>query len=133
MQKRELKFRYVLERNTELRLFDISLVDCEIESSNFKQFRQLTVFEGWSIIDTVQYIGLRDVHNHEVYFGDIVKDIEGWIGIIKWNEKECFVYVEYPRNKDSFMIEDAFGSEPEKNMEIVANIYEDPDFFRETK
>ena len=46
---------------------------------------------------------------------------------------ECFVYVEYPHNKESFMIEDAFGSEPGKNMEIVTNIYEDPRFFRETK
>ena len=85
MRKRELKFRYVLEKNEELKLFDVSLVDCEIESSIFKRFRQLTVFEGWTIIDTVQYIGLRDIHNHQVYFGDIVKDIEGWIGIIKWN------------------------------------------------
>ncbi|MCK4526166.1 hypothetical protein KAW18_02245 [candidate division WOR-3 bacterium] len=86
MQKRELKFRYVLERNEELRLFDISLIDCEIESSNFEQFRQLTVFEGWSIIDILQYIEREDIHKEKLCEGDIVKWINnygeentGWI------------------------------------------------------
>lgn len=133
MQNRELKFRYILEKKGEIKLFSLSLIDAEIDSTNYQRFRQLIVYGGWSIIDTSQYIGLRDIHNHEVYFGDIVRDIEGWIGVIKWNKKECLIFVDYPFNQDSMMIEDAFGSEPEKNIEIVANIYEDPEFFKEAK
>lgn len=70
----ELRFRYILERNEELKLFDISLLDCEIESSNFERFRQLTVFEGWSIVDVCQNTTIKDEDGKEIYGGDILRN-----------------------------------------------------------
>ena len=70
----ELRFRYILERNEKLKLFDISLLDCEIESSTFQRFRQLTVFEGWSIIDRCQNTTLKDEDDKEIYRGDTLRN-----------------------------------------------------------
>ena len=69
----ELRFKYVLERNGELKKINISLIDCEMESSTFKRFRQLTVYEGWSIIGRCQNTTLKDEDEKEIYRGDIMR------------------------------------------------------------
>ena len=84
-------------------------------------------------IELVEYIGRKDKNGKEIYEGDIVRDVEAEIGIIKWSKRECLLFVDYPFNQDYMMIEDSFSSEPEKNIEIVTNIYEDPEFFKGAK
>ena len=137
MQKRELKFRYVLERNEELRLFDISLIDCEIESSNFERFRQLTVYEGWSIIDTLQYIEREDIHKEKLCEGDIVKWINnygeentGWIRYGKTIAGFNIVLIEgsympfYTGSVRNFSWSD---------LEKIGTIYENPEIIEKVK
>lgn len=127
MQKRELKFRYVLERNNELKLLDISLIDCEIESSNFERFRQLTVYEGWSIIDTVQYIELRDKNGKEIYEGDILRDDYGRILLVEWYKSrfsfKAITKTNFFRAQDINQWFVPWIALPE----IIGNIYENPE------
>ena len=78
-------------------------------------------------IELLEYTGKRDKRNIELYEGDIIKDIENWIGIIKWDEKECFFYVEYPLQNETMMFDDAFDSNPERNAEIIGNILQNPE------
>ena len=133
MQKRELKFRYVLERNEELMLFDISLPDSEIESSNFRQFRQLTVFDGWSIIDTLQYIGLRDKEGTEICEGDILKDDYGRILLVEWYKYgfsfKAVTETNFLRARDIFQ----WFENGEILPEIIGNIYENPELVKGVK
>lgn len=137
MLKRELKFRYVLERNKELILFDISLIDCEIEHSNFERFRQLTVFEGWSIIDTLQYIEREDIHKEKLYEGDIVKwtnnygeENTGWIRYGKAMAGFNIVLI-----KGSFQ---PFYNGSVRNfswsdLEKIGNVYKNPEIIEKAK
>ena len=133
MQKRELKFRYVLERNRELKLFDISLIDCEMESSTFKRFRQLIVYEGWSIIDTAQYITLRDKNDIEIYEGDILKDDYGRILLAEWHNYgfsfKAITVTNFVRARDIGEWFDDEGILPE----IIGNIYENPELIEGAK
>ena len=126
MQKRELKFRYVLERNSELKLFAISLADCEIESSTFERFRQLTVYEGWSIIDILQYTGQKDKNGKGGYHGDIWTD-----GLSKfkidWLEKKCvFALVGITISREYSLADLPDG-------EIIGNISENPELIKAVK
>ena len=134
MQKRELKFRYVLERNEELMLFDLSLIDCEIESTNFRQFRQLTVFDGWSIIDVLQYIGLRrDKGGTEICEGDILKDTRGRILLVEWYKYgfsfKALTETNFLRARDIAQWFEDLDPFPE----IIGNIYKNPELVKRVK
>ena len=78
-------------------------------------------------IELVQYTGLKDKNGKEIYEGDIIKDIENWIGIVEWNKKDCFFNINYPIQKETMMFDDAFDSNPERNAEIIGNIYDNPE------
>ena len=133
MQKRELKFRYVLERMGKLRLFDISLIDCEIESSNFKRFRQLTVFDGWTIIEALPYTSLRDEGGKEICEGDILKDNYGRILLVEWYKYgfsfKAVTETNFLRARDIFQ----WFENGEILPEIIGNIYENPELVKGVK
>lgn len=131
MRKRELKFRYILEKNNELRLFDISIIDCEIQTFNLNRFRQLTTFEGWSIIDVLQYTGLLDKNKKGVYEGDILSN---WttLWLIKWGDKEID-YCGYVAERISDEWHELFLNHNWHNSEIVGNMYENKDLLEKTK
>ena len=135
MQKRELKFRYVLERNSELKLFDISLIDCEIESSNFERFRQLTVFEGWSIIEALQYIERRDIHKKELCEGDIVKWVNNYgeenIGWIRYGKSVAGFYVVLIKGSYLPFYTGSVRNFSWGDLEKIGNRYENPELVME--
>ena len=133
MQKRELKFRYILERVGEVRVFDISLADCEIESSNFERFRQLTVFEGWSTIEALLYIGLRDEEGTEICEGDILKDDYGRILLVEWYKYgfsfKAVTETNFLRARDILQ----WFENVEILPKIIGNIYENPELAKGVK
>lgn len=84
-------------------------------------------------IELVQYTGLKDKDGKEIYEGDIIKDYENWVGIVEWDKKDCFFNINYPIQNETMMFDDAFDSNPERNAEIIGNIYKNPELKGEDK
>ena len=87
---------------------------CEI--SNFKY------------IELMQYTGLKDKNGKEIYEGDIIKFLNNIFEVIWCNEKASFML----KNKEykEFL---NFIYENNNGMEIVGNIYENPELIKEVR
>ena len=74
----------------------------------------------------MQYTGLKDKNNKEIYEGDIVKFLNGIFEVIWCNEKASFML----KNKEykEFL---NFICENNNGMEIVGNIYENSELLKE--
>jgi len=77
-------------------------------------------------IELMQYTGLKDKNNKEIYDGNIVKFLNGIFEVIWCNEKASFML----KNKEykEFL---NFIYENNNGMEIVGNIYENPELLKE--
>ena len=78
----------------------------------------------------MQYTGLKDKKQKEIYEGDILVYIEdGSIGKVTWNKEEAGFYF-------SMLLEDG-GYEEEmlsdyiNNLEVIGNIYDNPELLEE--
>ena len=76
----------------------------------------------------MQYTGLTDKHNTPIYEGDIVKQFTGEIYelsfTVKWNEKECGFWLYQD-------IENFNLSKYRDKLEVIGNIYENPELLEE--
>ena len=77
-------------------------------------------------IELMQYTELKDKNNKEIYEGDIVKFLNGIFEVIWCNEKASFML----KNKEykEFL---NFIYENNNVMEIVGNIYKNPELIKE--
>ncbi|MED2798350.1 YopX family protein [Bacillus thuringiensis] len=86
-------------------------------------------YEGLNItshIDLMQYTGLKDKNGKEIYEGYISKFSGNVValGIVKYNENSA-TYQAYNGNSGWL-----FGNESRTNIEILGNIYENPEFVK---
>lgn len=78
--------------------------------------------EGYKEFDLMQYTGLRDKNDTEIYDGDIVIHHSRIHKIIFNAEEARFVL-----RDDEFELEIPFTNNNSKKLEIVGNIYENPE------
>jgi uncharacterized phage protein (TIGR01671 family) len=117
MSKREIKFR----------AWDIdskSWVDSTHAMIQIGTGRLLYPFNGenesWFPIGTQllsQYTGLKDKNGKEIYEGDILQDIEGLLGVVKYSGSKFSAFDSLGWNNLQF---------PEESI-VVGNIYENPE------
>ncbi len=67
-----------------------------------------------------QFTGLCDKKHQECYFDDVVKHDHGWLGIIKWDNRNLRVYFEWNDGKKSYPP----ASYEYIDFEIIGNIHE---------
>ena len=78
--------------------------------------------------DFMEYTGLKDKNNKEIYEGDIVILHNGKYKVI-FNSKEA----RFVLRDDEFEMEISFTNNNNKRMEIVGNIYENPELIKEVR
>lgn len=122
---REIKFR-AWEKTSELMVYDVQNVSRKriIGESACESFQE--VIDSWEY-ETMQYTGLKDKNETEIYEGDIVEYLDGefsFIAEVSWSD--WIWYLEGITPKESFMFDDVADNET-ADVEIIGNIYENPE------
>lgn len=128
---REIKFRAWIKELNEIR---------EVEYINFwkkmisfpnKFCKEYYLNADFDEIELMQYTGLKDKNNKEIYEGDIVKlRANHGIGVVKYYDEWGAFVVEYIKSKPLAVLGMNYYKE---NIEILGNIYENSELLGENK
>ena len=125
---REIKFRaWLKEKKIMGEVLGIDILHKEIFFSN----EDVDCYEhtDFKDIELMQYTGLKDKNNKEVYEGDIVKlRANHGIGIIKYSDEWGAFVVEYIKPRPLAVLGMNYYKE---DIEILGNIYENPELLGE--
>lgn len=124
---REIKFR-VWHKGKKIisEVFGIDILHKEIFFSNGDiDYCEISDFK---YIELMEYTGLKDKNNKEIYEGDIVTLHNGKYKVI-FNSKEA----RFVLRDDEFEMNIPFTNNNNKRMEVVGNIYENPELIKEVR
>ena len=143
---REIKFKAWDKLNKEM--FNVEIMDFQER----KVYKDTVSYRKFNDIELMQYTGMKDVTEKEIYEGDVVKlvhtgieisadrleDLKRFVGIIKY-ENGIFKIV---KTEKSLIESKYFEMEQKKvseifiysklyDLEVVGNIYENPELLKE--
>ena len=124
---REIKFRaWHKEKKIMGEVLGIDILHKEIFFSN----EDVDCYEhtDFKDIELMEYTGLKDKNNKEIYEGDIAIH-HGKMHKIIFNAEEA----RFVLRDDEFELEIPFTNNNNKRMEIVGNIYENPELIKEVR
>lgn len=141
---REIKFRVYLDKmyyqdeyiEYDRNLIGIDFLNKTVTFEGYTDGEEVDNFEKYSFdeddflykkdLKIMQYIGLKDKNNKEIYEGDIVIHQSKMHKII-FNAEEARVVF----RDDEFELEIPFTNNNNKRMEVVGNIYENPELMED--
>lgn len=121
--KREIKFRaYVknLKLLVPVEQIDFKFKTVEVDLSyGYGSTSEYDIDE----VELMQFIGLRDKNDKEIYESDVVK-VEDYVAVIKWNVETCRFVI----NAQGEHLVCDFDYYYGKELEIIGNIHDNPEF-----
>ena len=101
-------------------LGEINLLDTIIR----RRDESIVSLENLNDLEVMQYIGLKDKYNYEIFEGDIVR-------VYISHKEEYSEYIDDIRYSNTKLSINQFGDEPEAFLEILGNIYDNPNLLEE--
>lgn len=122
---REIKFRAFIKELNEIREVEyINFLKKMISFPN-KFCKEYYLNADFDEIELMQYTGLKDMREKEIYEGDIVKlRANHGIGVIKYYDEWGAFVVEYIKSKPLTVLGMSYYKE---DIEVIGNIYENPE------
>lgn len=122
---REIKFKYIFQQEetgrTMTRVFDINEIENALGNTEFRRY---------TVIDRLQFTGLKDKNDKEIYEGDIVKhQNKETIGTVIF-QKTGFTVWEKRTNTVNGKKE-GIANYLDDVWEVIGNIYENPSLLSE--
>lgn len=129
---REIKFRAWDKLNKEI--VDVEEIDfmnkvIDYIDNDYENNRQEIIGAYFENIELMQYTGLKDMREKEIYEGDIVKlRANHGIGVVKYYDEWGAFVIEYIKPRPLAVLGMNYYKE---NIEILGNIYENPELLGE--
>lgn len=101
----------------------------EEERTLWNSLDEYEVFEDWYQMSAdfiEQCTGLKDKNGRLIYEGDIVKDDEGFVGLVKYDEVCAMFKIEFVYSAPS-----NFEDDMSWEFEVIGNIHENPELLEE--
>lgn len=120
---REIKFRAWFEKFKEM--YTVKMVDLQREIAYFDKYNYRSFYD----INLMEYTGLKDKNEKEIYEGDIVKlRANHGIGVVKYSDEWGAFIVEYIKLRPLAVLGMNYYKE---DIEVLGNIYENPELLGE--
>ena len=120
---REIKFRAWFEKFKEM--YTVKMVDLQKEIAYFDKYNYRSFYD----IDLMEYTGLKDKNEKEIYEGDIVNlRANHGIGVVKYYDEWGAFVIEYIKPRPLAVLGMNYYKE---NIEILGNIYENSELLGE--
>lgn len=129
---REIKFRAWLKEKKEI--VDVEEIDfihkvINYIDNDYENNRQEIIGAYFENIELMQYTGLKDMKEKEIYEGDIVKlRANHGIGVIKYSDEWGAFIVEYIKPRPLAVLGMNYYKE---DIEVLGNIYQNPELLGE--
>lgn len=76
-----------------------------------------------------QFTGLLDKHGEEIYEGDVVRTLSGFVGYMRYNER--FIRFEVAAPHESYDNERNPDGVPRESWEVIGNIHDNPELLNQ--
>lgn len=115
------------------KMFPVGIIDYSIQSVYIEEPNGLYGERDFDEIELMQSTGLKDINGKEVFEGDVIRDSDGFEGIVQYDESYGVYGIAYLPTKSNG-IDMTFEELKDKywnTFEVVGNIYENPELVEE--